>query len=91
VYEEGMRRELAEEVRIDTPYRAHLAGLINDDLTEVGKVHLGVVHIFDVEDTRVYPGEDEIIDAGFRPVGELLASIDHFETWSKICLEALFA
>jgi predicted NUDIX family phosphoesterase len=91
VYDEGMRRELAEEVRIETPYRASLAGLINDDLTEVGKVHLGVVHIFDVERKDVYPREDEIIDSGFRPVGELLRDREQFESWSKICLEALFA
>lgn len=90
VYDEGMRRELAEEVRIDTPYKAQLVGLINDDLTEVGKVHLGVVHIFDVEHPAVYSREDEIIEAGFRPVAELLRDREQFETWSKICLEALF-
>jgi predicted NUDIX family phosphoesterase len=91
VYDEGMRRELAEEVRIETPYRASLAGMINDDLSDVGKVHLGVVHIFDVEQTAVYPREEEIIDSGFRPVAELLRDREQFETWSKICLEALFA
>ena len=90
VYDEGMRRELAEEVQIQTPYRASLAGLINDDLTDVGKVHLGVVHIFDVEKTDVFPLEDEIVDAGFRPVAEMLRYRDQFESWSKICLEALF-
>jgi predicted NUDIX family phosphoesterase len=89
-YEEGMRRELAEEVRIDTAYRSELAGLINDDLTEVGKVHLGVVHIFEVEQPNVFPREEEIIEAGFRPVVELLRDREQFETWSKICLEALF-
>ena len=35
-YEEGMRRELEEEVAIDTPYTARCVGLINDDETEVG-------------------------------------------------------
>jgi len=46
-----MRRELAEEVQIDTPYRSGLVGLINDDQSDVGKVHLGIVHIFDVLQT----------------------------------------
>ncbi|MCI0359487.1 MAG: phosphoesterase [Planctomycetaceae bacterium] len=90
-YDEGMRRELAEEVLIDTPYKSHLAGLINDDETEVGKVHLGVVHLLDVERPTVKPREDEIIDAGFRPVSELLSDLSRFETWSQICLRALFA
>jgi predicted NUDIX family phosphoesterase len=90
-YDEGMRRELAEEVIIETPYRGRLVGLINDDETEVGKVHLGVVHIFDVERPAVRSREDEIIDAGFRPVEDLLADLSRFETWSQICLKALFA
>lgn len=90
-YDEGMRRELAEEVVIDTPYKSQLAGLINDDETEVGKVHLGVVHLFDVERPAVKPRESEIIEAGFQPVSELLADLPRFETWSQICLRALFA
>lgn len=90
-YDEGMRRELEEEVTIDTPYRGKMVGLINDDESEVGRVHLGVVHLLDVERPAVQPRESEIIDAGFRSVGELLADMSRFETWSQICLKALFA
>jgi predicted NUDIX family phosphoesterase len=90
-YEEGMRRELEEEVVINTPCRGNMVGLINDDETEVGRVHLGVVHLLDVDRPAVEPRESEIIDAGFRPVGELLTDIAQFETWSQICLKALFA
>jgi len=90
-YEEGMRRELEEEVIIDTPYRSQIAGLINDDQTEVGQVHLGVVHLVDVESPAVRPRESDILEAGFRPIRELLADLDRFETWSQICLRALFA
>jgi predicted NUDIX family phosphoesterase len=39
----------------------------------------------------VRPRESEIIEAGFRPVAELLANLGQFETWSQICLRALFA
>ncbi len=89
-YDEGMRRELEEEVVIETTYKEKCVGLINDDKTEVGKVHLGVVHIFDVDQPKIRPRENEIINAGFREVGELLADLDGFESWSAICLEALF-
>lgn len=89
-YQEGLRRELDEEVLIDTPYRGQCVGLINDDLTEVGRVHLGVVHLFDVERPAVQPRESEIIECGFRPVEEMLADLSGFETWSQICLKALF-
>jgi predicted NUDIX family phosphoesterase len=90
-YDEGMRRELEEEVIIETPYRGQIAGLINDDETEVGRVHLGVVHVFDVERPLIRPREEDILEAGFRPVGELLADFNRFETWSQICLRAIFA
>lgn len=90
-YEEGMRRELEEEVNINTTYEANCVGLINDDESEVGKVHLGVVHIFDVATTDVTAREDDIANATFTPLKELLNDIDSFETWSQITLRALFA
>src|SRR2546423_2634210 len=43
-YQEGMRRELMEEVAIGELKEAAVA-VINDDSTEVGHVHFGVVHI----------------------------------------------
>jgi predicted NUDIX family phosphoesterase len=89
-YEEGMRRELEEEVKINTPYTARCVGLINDDQTDVGRVHLGVVHLFDVEKPAVEPRESDLLDTGFRPVKEMLADLEGFETWSAICLKALF-
>jgi predicted NUDIX family phosphoesterase len=89
-YAEGMRRELEEEVIVDTPLEMRCVGLINDDETPVGQVHLGVVHIADVERPAVEPRESEIIEAGFRPVDALLADLDRFESWSQICLRALF-
>ena len=89
-YQEGMRRELDEEVSIETPYAPRCVGLINDDATEVGRVHLGVVHVFDVERPAVQPRESEIIDCGFRPVEEILADMEGFESWSQICMKALF-
>jgi predicted NUDIX family phosphoesterase len=88
-YAEGMRRELAEEVDIDTPYREQCIGLINDDQTEVGRVHMGVVHVLDVETTAVHPREVDILEAGFRPIEAIRAAADQFETWSQICLDAL--
>jgi predicted NUDIX family phosphoesterase len=90
-YAEGMRRELEEEIILDTPYTEQCVGLINDDETPVGRVHLGVVHVFDVEKPAVRPREKDILETGFKPVGELLANLDGFETWSQICLRALFA
>jgi predicted NUDIX family phosphoesterase len=88
-YAEGMRRELDEEVAIESAYQARCIGLINDDQTEVGRVHLGVVHVFDLERPVVSPREPDIAESGFRPLATLLGERDQFETWSQICLDEL--
>lgn len=90
VYDEGLRRELSEEIDIQTPYKANLVGLINDDETEVGRVHLGVVHLYEVEQPAVEPREEDILDAGFLPVEQILDELDEFESWSQIVVKALF-
>src|ERR1051325_5373499 len=46
-YHDGMRRELKEEVDIEATNDVAVA-LINDDSTEVGQVHFGVVHVMHV-------------------------------------------
>lgn len=89
-YLEGMARELTEEVSIETPYRERCVGLINDDDTDVGRVHLGIVHLLDVERPSIEARESEIVDSGFRRVQKILPDLDDFEMWSQICLRALF-
>ena len=88
-YLAGMERELEEEIEIETSYSEELAVLINDDATEVGKVHLGIVHIFDVNEPQVRPREKSMIDSGFFPLEELVRDRDQFESWSQICLDYL--
>ena len=90
-YEAGLRRELNEEVVVTTPMRQRCVGLINDDETPVGRVHLGVVHVFDVEIPDVRPREADLVNSGFQTLPQLLADVEQFETWSQICLRALFA
>ncbi len=89
-FQEGMRRELEEEVIVDSPFSTRCVGMINDDATEVGRVHLGVVHMLDLQQPRVRPREPDILQCAFRPVEEILADLAGFETWSQICLQALF-
>lgn len=88
-YAAAMRREIDEEVFVETPFTERCVGLINDDQTEVGKVHLGIVHIFEVEAPKVRPREKSMIEAGFASPAELIAARDEFETWSQICLDHL--
>jgi len=89
-YEEGMRRELEEEIELSTSFTQRCVGLINDDETPVGRVHLGVVHLLDLTEPAAEPREADILETGFAPVEELVADLPAFETWSQICLKALF-
>lgn len=90
LYRRGLERELAEEVRIETPYTERLAGLINDDETPVGRVHLGVVHVFTLEAPEVSSAEAELAEGRFLPVDRVLAEIDAYESWSQIAVGALY-
>lgn len=89
VYREAMRREIEEEVFLETGFTERCLGLINDDETEVGRVHLGIVHVFDLEAPKVRPREESIIQTGFANPAELARDRDRFETWSQICLDHL--
>jgi predicted NUDIX family phosphoesterase len=88
-YEAGMRRELAEEIEIGGGWQARCVGLINDDSNPVGSVHLGIVHILELERPEVAPRESELIECGFETLDALLAARERFETWSQITLDAL--
>jgi predicted NUDIX family phosphoesterase len=88
-YETALRRELEEEVAIDSPGRIRRVGLINDDATPVGRVHLGVVHLYELDRPGVTPREDGLADAGFLPIDTVRSLRSEFETWSQICVESL--
>jgi predicted NUDIX family phosphoesterase len=88
-YETALRRELEEEVAIGCPGRIRRVGLINDDATPVGRVHLGVVHLYELERPDVAPREDGLAEAGFLPVTTVRALRTEFETWSQICIDSL--
>jgi predicted NUDIX family phosphoesterase len=89
-YREGMLRELREEVVIGSAYKESCVGLINDDSSEVGSVHLGIVHLFELEQPIVRSNEVDLIESGFVPVDEMLRDLSGFESWSSICIETLF-
>ena len=87
-YMAGIEREIAEEVVIDGSYTQSIVGLLNDDSNEVGKVHLGVVHLFDIDGTDVKSNEDAIVDLQLSSAAELKGDFyDRLETWSQFCAD----
>ena len=88
-YEAGMRREIAEEIAIGGGWTSRCVGLINDDSNAVGSVHLGIVHLLELELPEVASRESELVECGFETLERLLADRERFETWSQITLDAL--
>jgi predicted NUDIX family phosphoesterase len=88
-YEMALRRELDEEVAIASGGRIGRVGLINDDSNPVGRVHLGVVHLYDLERPAVAPREDGLAGAEFLSIPRVRALRAEFETWSQICIDAV--
>ncbi|MGP0066065.1 MAG: phosphoesterase [Isosphaeraceae bacterium] len=85
-YEAAMRREIDEEVEIRSPGRIRRVGLINDDSTPVGRVHLGVVHLYELDRPEVSPREEGLAEARFLGIESIQSVRDEFETWSQICI-----
>lgn len=88
-YELALRRELDEEVSIESEGTLRRVGLINDDSNAVGAVHLGVVHVYELDRPSIRPREEGLADPEFLDVLELGRHRDEFETWSQICIAAL--
>jgi len=88
-YLAGVQREIDEEIQIPNPRSHRIVGLINDDSSEVGKVHLGVVHVVDLPAAQAAKRESAITEVGFCTSAELLAERESLESWSQICLDHL--
>ena len=88
-YRAGVEREVNEEIKIDTPFEDRIVALLNDDSTEVGRVHLGIVHIFKLKEPKVQKREAMITGLTFLTRDELMTRRESLETWSQICVDAI--
>ncbi len=88
-YRAGVEREVNEEIRIETTFDDRIVALLNDDSTEVGRVHLGVVHVFKLEEPKVEKREAMITNLEFLSREELLKRRENLETWSQLCVDQL--
>jgi predicted NUDIX family phosphoesterase len=88
-YRAGVEREVNEEINIGTSFEDRIVALLNDDSTEVGRVHLGIVHIFKLKEPKVQKREAMITSLGFLTREELMGRRGSLETWSQICLDSL--
>ncbi|HEX4641124.1 MAG TPA: hypothetical protein VH252_07040 [Chthoniobacterales bacterium] len=88
-YRAGVEREVNEEIKIDSPFEDRIVALLNDDTTEVGRVHLGIVHVFRLAEPKVQKREAMITNLAFLNRDQLVALRDNLETWSQLCVDSL--
>jgi predicted NUDIX family phosphoesterase len=88
-YRAGVEREVNEEIKVDTPFEDRIVALLNDDSTEVGRVHLGIVHVFKLAEPKVEKREVMITNLVLRTKAELMGRRDSLESWSQICVDSL--
>ncbi|HEX9984843.1 MAG TPA: NUDIX hydrolase [Thermoanaerobaculia bacterium] len=88
---DGLWKELDEEVHIEGDYELTFAGILNDDTTEVGRVHLGAVFMLEAESLDVRVLETEKMTGTWTSREELTAKREAMETWSALVFDRLIA
>ena len=87
----GLRREWSEELVADFVPDFRFIGLLNDDTTPVGQVHLGAVFAADAVGRPVSIRETDKLIGGFASPAEVAAVATDLETWSRLVFDALGA
>ena len=85
----GLRREWREEVRATFEPAFELIGLINDDTTDVGSVHVGAVYVADARGRAVSILETEKLSGAFADRDEVARVVENMESWSSLVFRHL--
>jgi predicted NUDIX family phosphoesterase len=85
----GLRREWAEELEADFVPTFRLVGLLNDDTTDVGSVHLGVVYVADAAGRAVAIRETDKLTGRFVAPAAVAEVQAELESWSHLVFERL--
>ncbi len=85
----GLVREWREELDADFVPDFTLVGLLNDDTTDVGSVHLGAVYLADAGGRSVAVRETDKLTGAFAEPSEVVRVADDLETWSRLVFEHL--
>ncbi len=89
-YYAAVQREIAEELEILCNYEMRIVALLNDESNSVGQVHLGVVHLVELESEEVSSREDALTELSWAGIEELNTVLyDRLETWSQFCVRGL--
>ena len=85
----GLLREWREEIDAAFQPAFRFVGLLNDDETDVGAVHLGAVFEADAAGHAVAVRETDKLSGTFAESPEIEAVRERLETWSALVFDAL--
>ena len=85
----GLLREWGEEMAADFVPEFRFAGLLNDDETDVGSVHLGAVYVADAVGRPVGVRETDKLRGAFVDEAGVEAVRDRLESWSVLVFDGL--
>ncbi len=89
-YHAAVAREIDEELELRGASTQRIIALLNDESNPVGQVHLGIVHLIELEVDTVTSREDALMDLAFTPLTELNGGLfERLETWSQYCIRHL--
>lgn len=89
-YHAAVTREIEEELELPANHQHRIIALLNDDSNPVGQVHLGIVHLVELDSDAVSSREDALLDLGFSSLAELNGPLfERLETWSQFCIRHL--
>lgn len=89
LYTIAARREIEEEISLETTFNEQIVALINDDTNPVSRVHLGIVHIWDLAEPNIQGKTTEITEWEFMTLEQLEKLCVTLEPWSRIALTML--
>lgn len=90
-YRAAVDREMNEEISIEARHTDRVVGLLNDDSNDVGRVHLGIVHHWNLDRPGVSRREQMMTQLMFQSIDDLRADRESLETWSQLCLDHIEA
>jgi predicted NUDIX family phosphoesterase len=86
LFSANLQRELTEEVQFKGHFSYHPIGIVNDDESEVGRYHLGLVYLVTCTTPEIRVRETEKLTGSLLPVSEASAYLPAMETWSALIL-----
>jgi predicted NUDIX family phosphoesterase len=85
----GLEREWREEIEAGFAPLPQFLGLLNDDTTPVGRVHVGLIFTADAASRPVAVRETDKLRGGFATADEVRAVSGSLESWSRLVFEQL--